>query len=206
MSHPRAHDRCMTSATPFNDFDWLRLDTERRILQFGYTMLGIGYGSCAIPGCSCNEGPSAQPYAYSFGLWKHDHPEIVMFGVPMSHVNDVSNLVYNRLLDGDPLPVGREHLHRVPGGPLIALEHVPPGRIRRDPGRIAGWLDHFGQRVDRRPAMLQALWGDRDDVMPWEDGFDPEVAALQPLLVDDPINVPPRPRSSPQREPRRRRR
>jgi hypothetical protein len=61
----------MTSASPFNDSDWLRLDTERRILPFGYTMLGIGYGSCAFPGCSCDEGPSAQPYAYSLGLWKH---------------------------------------------------------------------------------------------------------------------------------------
>ncbi len=196
----------MTSATPFNDIDWLRLDIERRIKQSGFTMVGIGYGACAVPGCRCDERPSRQPYAYSLGLWQHGHPEIVIFGVPMAHVNEVSSVVYERLLAGDPLAVGRQHRHRIPGGPLIALEHVPPEWVRRDPDRIAGWLNQFGHRVDRRPTLVQVLWGDCDDLMPWEDGFDPEIAVVQPLLIDDPINVPPRPRPSPRRAPHRRRR
>jgi hypothetical protein len=54
------------------------------------------------------------------------HPEIVMFGVPMSHVNEVSDLVYNRLLDGDPLPVGREHRHRVPADPWLRSSTYHP--------------------------------------------------------------------------------
>ncbi len=174
-------------------YDQLAADARRRIETYGYTMNVVGTGECAVPDCTC--GPSRYPFAYSLGLVQYDHPEVVMFGVPRSHVNMLADPVYEAAAAGRPLAVGREHRHVLPAGPPISLVPVPDRWVRRDLDRIGGWLNVYAETCVRLPSFVQICWPDDDGLMPWEPGCDLQVVAVQPLLADDPLRYPTPPRN-----------
>jgi hypothetical protein len=181
------------SARP-DPFDELRANTVARIEQYGYTMTVVGTGDCEVPGCTC--GPAPYPYAYSLGLVEHDQPELVMFGVPLSHVNTLARPVYEAIVAGRPLAAGREHRHELTSGAIISLVPVPDLWLRRDPGRVGGWLDVYASTHRRLPAFTQICWADAAGSMPWEPACDTAVAAIQPVLADDPLRYPRPPRNT----------
>lgn len=189
------------SAAPRPDpLDQLAADARRRIEQYGYTMNIVGTGECAVPGCTCR--PSPHPYAYSLGLVQYHHPEVVMFGVPRSHVNALADPVFEAAAAGRPLAVGREHRHVLPGGLPISLVPVPDQWVRRDLDRIGGWLNVYAEECLWVPPFLQICWPDHDGHMPWEPACDPHVTDVQPLLADDPLRYP-KPSRRAGRHPRR---
>jgi hypothetical protein len=179
------------ASTPQPDDDLAEL--VAKIDHHGYTMIVVGTGECSVPGCVCS--PEPYPYAYSLGLVEHDHPELVVFGLPLTHVNTVAAPVFEAAAAERPLAVGREHRHHLAAGPIIALVPVPDLWVRRDPGRIGGWLDVFASTYRRIPPFLQICWADAEGAMPWEPDCHPDVAALQPLLADDPLRYPRPPRN-----------
>ena len=179
-------------AQPSTDFiTHFRARTRERIDQHGYTAMVVGTGECAVPGCDCT--PSSYPYAYSIGLCEHDHPELVVFGLDSWHVSAALASVAGAARAGAPLAVGREHRHVFADVHEYCLIPVPELWARRDPGRIGGWLDMYRSRL---PPFLQICWTDHHGRMPWDESCDPEVRALQPILVDDPLRYPRPPRSA----------
>ncbi len=171
-------------------FEQVLLDTIGRIERFGYTAAVIGTGECSVPGCNCSAEP--YPYSYSLGFCDFDHPEVVSFGLTLQNVNELMNPVFEAVRAGAPLEVGQEHRHHLPCGAVISLVPVPDLWVRRDPGRIGGWLQLFGPAL---PEFVQICWADRDGNLPWEPDCDPAVAAAQPLLADDPLRYPKPPRN-----------
>jgi hypothetical protein len=188
----------MTPEPTSDIFERLHREVIERIERYGYTATVVGSGECSVPGCTC--GPEPYPYAYSIGLCEHGHPELVVFGLPRSHVNSAMDPVFAAARGRAPLAVGRQHRHEFEGGRVLSLVAVPELWARRDPGRIGGWIDVYRSAL---PPFLQICWADRDGLMPWEPGCDPAVRDLQPLLDDDPLRYPKPPRNS--SRPRRRR-
>lgn len=167
-----------------------RADVAARIMRYGYTTIVVGTGECSVPGCTCP--PSRYPYAYSLGLHRHDHPEIVMFGVPLAGASELAGSVFDAIQDGHPFPIGREFRTPLRDRLSISLDPVPARWVERDPGRVGQWFAHFGER--RMPEFVQVVWSDLRGRMPWDVDADPLVRSMQPLLADDPIRVPEPPR------------
>lgn len=178
-------------------FARFRADIAERIVRHGYTLIVVGAGECSVPGCTCP--PSPHPYAYSLGLHRYDHPEIVMFGVPFSGADELARSVYDAIADGQPFPTGREFRTPLRDRLSISLDPVPARWVERDPDRVGQWFAHFGVR--RMPEFVQVVWSDLLGRMPWDADADPAVRAMQPLLADDPIRIP-----APRRRPARHRR
>lgn len=192
----------MSAAQP-DPYDELRADTVARIERYGYTMTVVGTGECEVPGCTC--GPEPYPYAYSLGFVKHSQPEVVMFGLPRSHVNTLARPVYEAVVAGRPFTVGRAHRHELASGAVISLVPVPDLWLRRDPGRVGGWLDVYAQDHHRLPAFTQICWADAAGSMPWESSCNSAVAAIQPVRADDPMRYPRPPRNTARHRRERRR-
>lgn len=191
LRHPRAHAVDMPSEPNPDVFDQLRAETIERIDRYGYTATVVGTGECSVPGCTCK--PEPHPYSYSLGLCQHDHPELVVFGLPLAAVNAVMDPVFRAVRNGRPLEFGREHRHQVrAGGPVLSLVPVPALWVRRDPGRVGNWIDVYGFNL---PSFVQICWADRDGSMPWEPNCNPSVRELQPILADDPLRYPRPPRN-----------
>lgn len=184
----------MTTHPRIDPLDQLRADTLAKIGQHGYTMIVVGSGECAVPGCTCS--PEPYPYAYSLGLVDLGHPELVTFGVPLTHVNALARPVFEAVAAGRPLAVGREHRHELDDAPSISLVPVPDLWVQRDPGRVGGWFDIYSTPDAGIPSFVQVCWSDATGAMPWERGCDRRVAELQPVLEDDPVRYPSPPRNS----------
>lgn len=166
--------------------DRLRVETRSLIDRYGFTKLLIGSGECAVPGCDC--GPDPYSYTYTLGMCDHDSPEFVTFGLPRSHVASVVDPVCSTVMKDCQAPIGREHRFALSGGPTISFVAVPELWFDHDPHRVGAWFDLYAPRT---PEFVQICWADEQGHMPWEPGCSPAVAAVQPVLADDPITVPP---------------
>jgi hypothetical protein len=174
------------TADPTPDyFAEIRRQTIERIDRHGYTATVVGTGECSVPGCDC--APDPYPYAYSIGLCEHDHPELVVFGLDLWHVNEAMDPIVAAARAGRPLAVGAEHRHVFADVHEYCLIPVPELWVRRDPGRIGGWIDVYRSAL---PPFLQICWADQHGAMPWDDGCEQVVRDLQPILADDPLRYP----------------
>lgn len=184
----------------FDDFfDPVRLDTSRKIKEFGFVVQLIGYGECSIPGCDCS--PEPDPWAYTVGCVEFGHPEVVATGGSLQHTHRLINAVMLEFRNGRAIPIG-DRSGTVVDGRRIALVPVPTEWVQTDPERIASWWDHYqpGRPDLAAPAIVQAVITDSDDAFPWDRPDGP------PLLADDPISYPRRPPRSTRRALERRRR
>ncbi len=183
------------SATPSRDsYDHDCRDLLGKIDHYGYTVIVVGTGECSVPGCTCP--PDPYPYAYSLGMFQYDdHPEVVVFGLPLSHVNAVVDPVYEAAAAGRPLAVGREHRHRLASGASFSLLPVPGLWVRRDPGRIGWWFNLFGGHPVG-PPFVQVCWADRHGRMPWDIECELGVAHAQPVLEHNSLRYPRPPRQA----------
>ena len=153
FSHPCSEPRC-SAAHDDGDIDtWLAREdarTEAVIKSHGWMVQAV-FG----------DGPGSPDLAYTVGLWGLNHPEIVVFGVPVdtSHplLNDLGERVRSgvTLRPGDVLSFG-PWPHRVH---LLAVPH--PERVLFQATRTYG----------RPVPALQAVWDDLGGRFPWEEGY-----------------------------------
>jgi hypothetical protein len=123
-----------------------------------------------------DEGPG---FSYTTGFWlKTGHPEFIIFSLKRETAHNVLWDLYRVAQSGEKLPVGRRcdqvfgngHAYLFP----VAQRH---------------YADHLGfsrffYEGDDFPC-LQIVWSDRDDVFPWEPGFDRDFVGLQIDLTED---------------------
>jgi len=105
-------------------------------------------------------GPRRPDLAYTVGLWSLDHPELVVFGLPVDTAHPMLNDLGERVRAGARLDAGdvlsfADWPHRVQ---LLAVPH--PERVLFQATRT------YGGPV---PA-LQAVWDDAGGRFPWEAG------------------------------------
>jgi hypothetical protein len=115
-------------------------------------------------------------FSYSIGLWQtFKHPEIICFGLPsdLGHaiINDVAKIIKN----GERIEVGKNY-NNIFNDSRAEFLNVAPGNVS----------DYFKAAINyysnnNFPA-LQLVWTDRNNLFPWEEGFEEVFTYKQPLL------------------------
>jgi Domain of unknown function (DUF4262) len=119
----------------------------------------------------------APPWAYSVGMWVScQTPELVLCGLPVENGAAIINAIGARLADGTDYSPG-DVLDDICPAPL-AFRAVDSSWRATD--GLLGISNTFYGMV--RPPYLQVVWSDRNGRFPWDQGFQPELDRLQPLL------------------------
>jgi hypothetical protein len=162
FSHPCSDPRCSAAHDDGDIKTWLAREDARAeavIKRHGWMVQAV-FGS----------GPRRPDLAYTVGLWGLNHPELVVFGLPVDTAHPMLNDLGERVRAGAMLAAGTEVSfgswpHRVH---LLAVPH--PERVLFQATRTYG----------RPVPALQAVWDDRSGRFPWQAGYSAP-RWLQPL-------------------------
>lgn len=116
-------------------------------------------------------------FSYSIGLYEsYQHPEIICFGLPtdLAHtiINDVANLIKN----GETIALNQEYGDQIFKETRAQFLHVDVKNIEDYFGAALNYYQHDNF------SALQLVWADRNNKLPWEDGFEEKLIYDQPLL------------------------
>jgi hypothetical protein len=115
-------------------------------------------------------------FAYSIGLYeKFNHPEIVMIGLPLENMKTFINNVATEIKAGRIFTEGIRYDDFVDN---YESQFVVVDKTQ--------YHEYFGfarwyYKSDEFP-VLQFVWQDKDHHFPWEEGYEPTLGELQPLL------------------------
>lgn len=136
-----------------------------------------GWGMDAIPPRLDND-PPVPGYGYTVGFGDlFGFPEVCLFGLAPAACRGLLGLVADALAGGTELPVGAVFIGLLDGGQPCAFLPIPPEKTE----------DLFPALVEMglgAAPVVQLAWPDPAGTLPWEDGFAPHIAVLQPLLGD----------------------
>ncbi|MCU1244707.1 MAG: hypothetical protein JWN02_617 [Acidobacteria bacterium] len=116
--------------------------------------------------------------ATSIGLYrKFNHPEIVVVGLPPETANKVIDAVAESVSEGKSFEANTIHAD------ILARHDVAFVAVSREffEDYVRPAVGFYGN--DEFPA-LQLVWPDRAGKFPWDDEIDAQVAAMQPVLVE----------------------
>jgi len=135
----------------------------------------VGEHGWAVSG---RHGDRAAPsWAYSVGMWVSCQvPELVLCGLPVENGAAIINAIGARVADGAEYCAG-DLLDDICPAPLTLR---PVEQSWRTTNGLLGISNAFYGMV--RPPYLQVVWSDRNGRFPWDQGFQPELERLQPLL------------------------
>jgi hypothetical protein len=145
-------------------------DGDRKLLsdvdQVGWHVVMIGE-EAGVPG-----------WSFSIGLFKtFNHPEIVVFGLPLTLSGQVINLIGDEIKRGARFEPGLEYTE-ILEGVLCTFRPVNPRWYRP----FLGYAMWFYQGAEF-PA-LQCIWPDKQHHFPWHPDFKPAWLWAQPLLFE----------------------
>jgi hypothetical protein len=134
------------------------------ILQFGLSIIAL-------------EATDYLPsYAHSVGFeQQYHHPEIIVFGLPPSMMQELLNDIGSMLKEGKSIEIHRVYDDFFENGKVyfVKVDH----RNKED---------YFGYAVDYYQnsdfSAIELIWTDRNHKFPWEEGFEEEFKFKQPLL------------------------
>ena len=116
------------------------------------------------------------PFAFSVGIYHtHQHPEIIMLGLPPQVAGTIINQIGAMIVLGNKIEPDRKYEEFTNTGNIFKT--VDPKHYEAYCG-YARWL----YRGDDFP-MLQCVWPLKSGHYPWDEGYPPEGAEVQPLLV-----------------------
>lgn len=121
------------------------------------------------------EGPA---FGYSVGLFQRfEHPEVVMFGLPLEALNDIINVI------GEEVEQGRRFSDGDIASGILDQADVLFRKVAPE-----YYAEHFGHgrlfyKGDDFP-VLQCLWPDREGRFPTDPEFSSELRSRQPLLFE----------------------
>jgi hypothetical protein len=118
----------------------------------------------------------APAFTYTTGFWLTlGYPEVIVFDFPGDLAHDVLGQMFREIRRGRVLPTAEpvegilsgENIQLLPARPETAAEYLLSSK----------WF-----YKDNAFPCLQLVWPDHSGMFPWEDGFDPRLADLQPDL------------------------
>lgn len=121
----------------------------------------------------------ALPFCYTTGLWQtYQHPELFLYGLSHPDAVGILRVLIDQIEQGVRLAPGivPSELFNLP----VALIEIPKDEM---PARLNISSAFYG---DLRFQALQVVISDRNGLLPWQPGCDPEVAKMQPLLGEKP--------------------
>jgi hypothetical protein len=115
-------------------------------------------------------------FAYTVGLFANfHHPEILVFGLPISTAHQLLNELGHRIKTGEVISSDCPYTDIVQGYPVLFK-----------PIKAEFLEDYFGIAMrfygQAQFTALQMCWTDKATRYPWEEGFDPQMKLAQPLL------------------------
>ena len=120
---------------------------------------------------------SGPGFAYSFGLYKtFQHPEIILFGLPVDMMHQLINDIGKQLRNGSPAYGDGNKTSDLLEGYPCEFHHVDPAWYKT----TLTWASWFYRSSDF-PA-LQLFWPDKAGLFPWEQECNERVRDLQPDL------------------------
>lgn len=145
---------------------------EALVAQFGW----------AVQGVFANPAAAEPSFSYTIGLYRtHQHPEIVVFGVPPETARTILNHIGRRFaLGGELLVPGVRYDEILEGFPVVFI----PARTDEVASRMFAF-DWFYKGTT--PPVLQLVWTDAAGLFPWEAGVDHRFDQAQPLLGERPL-------------------
>lgn len=162
-------------------FDWLRqpkLDPRLPAPEDEYdrAVLGdvarVGWSVIQI---NPDDPENEPPYSFSVGLFHtHKHPEIILMGLPHPIAGAIINSIADMVKMGARLDVDRVYDDFTNAGNVFKT--VDPRYYEQYVG-YALWL----YRSHNFP-MLQCVWPLKSGLYPWDEGYPPEGAEIQPYL------------------------
>lgn len=150
------------------------LDGAQRavVAQVGALVDAHGMAVISVEGDAPGES-----FAYTVGLSAHDHPELVMMGIPPEVTHRLLNALGARVLRGEDLVPGT-HEGLLANGYRLWVVPVPGDRT----GEFFALAQLWAQEPVRG---LQVVVPDAAGRFPHEDGVDPAYARAQPVLDPD---------------------
>ena len=115
-------------------------------------------------------------YAYTIGLQQSNgHPELLIFGLDDDTMRILLGDAADRVKAGQPIQP-QQHYDDYFEGYKIVFAHVNVDEYK---GLFQYGVD-FNHGIDF--PMLQLIWPDQEHRFPWEEQFDKNLVAKQPLL------------------------
>lgn len=130
--------------------------------------------------------PPIPTYSYTIGVQdRFGFPELLIFGLKPVACRGLFGLVVDALAGGTEFPIGQPFIGLLDGS-------QPSAFLPIDAEAAAGMLSSLTEHrrvngdADSDFSIVQLAWPDRAGVLPWEDGFDPQMATVQLLLGEPP--------------------
>jgi hypothetical protein len=130
--------------------------------------------------------PPLPHYAFTIGFEdRFDFPEVCVVGLSPVACRGLFDLLADALGGGTELPIGAAFIGLLDGGQPCALLPVD----------AAAFVDMFPSLAEHHTLageapdafrMVQLAWPDVHGALPWEPGFDPQLATVQLLFGDPP--------------------
>lgn len=121
--------------------------------------------------------PPTPSYAYTIGVPAlTGFPDLVAFGLRPASAKGLFDLVVGTLLGGTEIPVGVEVVGLFDNDMRCAFAVVDTVEAAPMFKTAAAWFK--GESFD----MVQLVYPDPNGIMPYEAGFDPTLAASQPII------------------------
>ena len=120
------------------------------------------------------------PHSYSVGLFAtFGHAEIVIVGLPGEPAHAFIGNLVDEIRDGAVFEAGCRYDHIMQGFEVMFI------RVAQD-----FYSANFGRAIDYYGSIsfpvLQMVWPDRSNALPWETRCDPSIRELQPVFVEAP--------------------
>jgi len=144
-----------------------------------------GWALDAVPARTDLDPPFPR-YAYTIGLQERfGFPELCVVGLSPVACRGLFDLVVDALAGGTDLPIGQAFIGLLDGDQPCALLPVDAPSCA---ALFPSLTEHHA--LAGRPGdafeMVQLTWPDGTGVLPWEDGFAPDLVAQQLLFAEPP--------------------
>ena len=144
-----------------------------------------GWAMDSIP-ADLSMDPPLPKYAYTVGFEdRFGFPELCIFGLAPVACRGLFGLIADALAGGTELPVGAAFIGLLDGGqPCAFLPVDAPSSV----GMFPALAEHHvvAKQAPDEFEMVQFAWPDPAGVLPWEPGFQDDLAPVQLLLGEPP--------------------
>lgn len=130
--------------------------------------------------------PPMPTYSYTIGLQdRFGFPEVLIFGLKPVACRGLFGMIVDALAGGTEFPIGQAFIGLLDGQQAAAFLPIDS---ESSVGMLSSLAEH--RRVAGEPEtsfeIVQLAWPDRAGILPWEEGFDPQIAPVQLLLGEPP--------------------
>ena len=123
------------------------------------------------------DGTTEDIFAFTVGLFQtHEHPELVIVGLPMKSAHGILSTCVQRIEEGKRFEDGQARTD--------VLNRFTAAVVEVDRSHYSEYLGSaIGFYESEDFPVLQIVWPDRNNLLPWQAGYDHESFGSQTVLA-----------------------